>query len=97
MDNVEKALMEGFNKLTEPRDQSDAEDMFGLHVAAVLKTLSPQQRALSKFEIDRLLYNIQFPNTTPAPSHPPQAHSYPPMAHLYPPPPPPPHANNFEL
>ena len=55
MDNVEKALMEGFNKLTEPRAQSDAEDMFGLHVAAVLKTLSPQQRALSKFEIDRLL------------------------------------------
>ena len=38
------------------RERRDAEEHFELHVASILRTLPPRQRAYAKIEIDRLLY-----------------------------------------
>ena len=80
LDEVDRALMDGFQKLTEPRAPPDAEEIFGQHIAATLRTLPPQKRAFAKLKIDRLFYNIQFSDTPLAPSqhalsHPPPHHS----------------------
>ena len=81
LDDVDRALMDSFHKLIEPRAPPDAEQLFGQHVAAILWTLLPQKRAFAKLEIDSLFYNIQFSDAPPrvpsqhAPSHPPHHRS----------------------
>ena len=57
-DEVEAAIL---SKLTADDHVCDAEEYFGLHVASVLRTLQPRQHALTKIEIDRLLFAAQFP------------------------------------
>lgn len=42
-------------------EECDAEEHFGLHVASILRSLPPRQRAFTKVEIDRLLFSAQFP------------------------------------
>ena len=85
LDEVDRALMDDFQKLTEPRAPPDAETIFGQCIAATLRMLLPQKRAFAKLEIDRLFYNIQFSDTPPlAPSQ--HALSHPPPPH---------HSNNF--
>ena len=61
LDEVDRALMDSFQKLTEPRAPLYAEEIFGQHIAATLRTLPPQKRAFAKLEIDRLfiIYNFQ--------------------------------------
>lgn len=73
MDDVEVAILSKLSK----EDDCDAEEHFGLHVASVLHSLPPRQRAYTKIEIDRLLFNAQFSEPH---GHNPTAsfHSYPP-------------------
>ena len=62
LDDVDRALMDSFHKLTEPRAPPDAEQLFGQHVASILRTLPPQKQAFAKLEIDRLfliIYSFQ--------------------------------------
>ena len=62
LDDVDRALMDSFHKLTEPRTPPDAEQLFGQHVAAILRTLPPQKQAFAKLEIkDRffIIYSFQ--------------------------------------
>ena len=77
MDDLEVAIL---SKLR-AEDECDAEEHFGLHVASILRSLTPRQRAYTKIEIDRLLFNAQFPEMrVHHHSHHPSAfsHSYPP-------------------
>lgn len=62
MDSIETAIL---SSLRQEDAESDAEELFGLHVASVLWSLPPRQRAYAKMEIDRLLYTIQFPDMIP--------------------------------
>lgn len=41
-------------------EECDAEEHFGLHVASIWRTLEPRQHALTKIEIDRVLFSAQF-------------------------------------
>ena len=41
-------------------DTEKEEEHFGLHIASVLRSLLPRQRAYAKVEIDRLLFHVQF-------------------------------------
>lgn len=56
MDDLEVAIL---SKLR--AEECDAEEHFGLHVASILRSLPPRQRAYTKIEIDRLLFSAQFP------------------------------------
>ena len=84
LDDVDRALMDSFHKLTELRVPPDAEQLFVQHVAAILRTLPPQKQEFATLEIDRLFYNIQFSDT---PSLAPSQHA---LSHL-----PHNHSNNF--
>lgn len=79
MDDLEVAIL---SKLR-AEDECDADEHFGLHVASILRTLPPRQRAYTKIEIDRLLFSAQFPEMRVHPSHHPTAsyHSFPPNSY----------------
>lgn len=53
MDDLEVAIL---SKLR-AEEECDAEEHFGLHVASILRSLPPRQRAYTKIEIDRLLFS----------------------------------------
>ena len=58
MDELDQALISRLDKL------QDGEAAFGDHVASCLQQLNPRQRAITRVEIDKLLFNIQFPADT---------------------------------
>ena len=93
MDDVEVAIL---SKLRAD-EECDAEEHFGLHVASILRSLPPRQRAFTKIEIDRLLFSAQFPEMRVQHSHHPTAsyHSCPPDAY-FPPTPAVPSAANLQ-
>ena len=67
--------------VAELQKEHDEAGSFGDHVAARLRRFSARQRAKACLEIDRILYDIEFPNE---PVHP-QPLSYPPQHLSYPP------------
>ena len=56
LDDVETAILSKFGA----EDECDGEEHFGLHVASILRSLPPKQRAYTKIEIDKLLFSAQF-------------------------------------
>ena len=67
--------------VAELQKERDEAGSFEDHVAARLRRFSARQRAKACLEIDRILYDIEFPNE---PVHP-QPLSYPPQHLSYPP------------
>ena len=53
---METAILSKFGA----EDECDGEEHFGLHVASILRSLPPKQRAYTKIEIDKLLFSAQF-------------------------------------
>ena len=78
LDVLDEALLKSLEGIQERRTARaeenkvmDAEGHFGEHVAATLRRFTPQQRAIAKLEIDRVLVNVEFPST---PNHPPSGY-----------------------
>ena len=78
-DPVEELLISELGR-TAARDEACS---FGDHVAARLRGFSAQQRARACLEIDRVLYDIEFPNE-PIISQLPSYPQYPPHPHHHP-------------
>ena len=68
LDDVETAIL---SKLSRD-EECDSEEHFVLHVASILRTLPPRQCALTKIEIDKVIFSAQFPKPShqSAPCHP---------------------------
>lgn len=65
-DPVEEYLIAELSKTSE-RDEATS---FGDHVAARLRSFSAEQRARACLEIDKVLYDVQFPSQLPQPPYP---------------------------
>ena len=66
---ADELLVLQIEKLTSERDEASS---FGEHVASRLQQFTPIQRARACMEIDKVLYDIQFPNEpvfTPPPAN----------------------------
>ena len=59
LDDVEKALIERLEQLKKPHEDEAA--AFGNHIAARLRTFSPRQYAMACVDIEKILFDIQFP------------------------------------
>lgn len=60
--DFDEALFSHLTKVTSEKDEADS---FGEHVAARLRSFTPRQRALACLEIDKVLFNIEFPPPIP--------------------------------
>ena len=61
LDAVDSALLSQIEKCSGNEDGDEASS-FGQHVAFCLRRLSDRQRALACIEIDKALFNIEFPD-----------------------------------
>ena len=62
LEDVEKTLTERLEQLKKPEDQDEA-TAFGNHVAARLKSFTPRQYAIACLQIEKVLVNVQFPQS----------------------------------
>ena len=62
--DFDEALFSQISKLASERDEAGS---FGEHVGARLRSFTPRQRALACLEIDKVLFNVEFPINAPVP------------------------------
>ena len=77
IDDVERALIERLEQLKKPHQDEAA--AFGNHIAARLRTFTPRQYAMACLEIEKVLFNIQFPPTqtcSATPEHTPDDYTF---------------------
>ena len=66
-EEVDVALLRSLKDLEERRarrHEQDEEELFGKHIAAVLRRFSPRQRAQARLRIEQVLIDVEFPDDT---------------------------------
>ena len=65
---MDEAILKTLQKMEERRarrqDQVDEEQLFGQHVAAVLRRLTGRQKATARLRIEQVLIDVEFPEET---------------------------------
>ena len=65
-DEVDEAILRSLKDIQERNaqqwQQAETEELFGKQVAAVLRRLTPRQKAIAKLHIQQILTDIEFPD-----------------------------------
>ena len=71
VDELELEILRELKQSKSETASADEDDLFGQSIAATLKKLPPQQKALAKVKMQNLLYEVQFctPQLPPAAEH----------------------------
>lgn len=63
--SMDQAIMKCLKHLDEkqPPRTLDEEELFGMHIAAVLRRLTNRQKSMARLKIEQVLTDVEFPDT----------------------------------